>query len=96
VFLTFSKWEGFGLPVLEAMSCGKPVICRSIPIFREIVFPSKAGILLTEISPEDVGKAIDKIYEDYEKYSENALKYSANFNWHKHVKELMEVYTEYI
>jgi glycosyltransferase involved in cell wall biosynthesis len=100
IFVTLSRWEGFGLPVLEAMSCGKPVICRSIPIFRELVSPSNAGIMLPERSSEDMDeemeKAIYKIFENYESYSENALKYSFNFSWHKHVEELMEIYTKYV
>ena len=35
-FIYPSLFEGFGLPVLEAMACGTPVICSDIPVLREV------------------------------------------------------------
>ncbi|MEM1008129.1 MAG: glycosyltransferase, partial [Myxococcota bacterium] len=34
-----SLYEGFGLPILESMACGTPVICSDIPVFREFTTP---------------------------------------------------------
>jgi glycosyltransferase involved in cell wall biosynthesis len=92
IFITPSKWEGFGLPVIEAMACKKPIVARNIPIFQEIVKPSNAGILLNEFRPENLYKAISNIYNNYEQYSYNALKYSYNFDWRTHSLNLLNVY----
>lgn len=35
--LVASSYEGFGLPLLEAMACQRPVVCSSIPVFKEVV-----------------------------------------------------------
>ena len=43
-FVYLSLYEGFGLPPLEAMSCGTPAVCSDIPVFREIV--GEAAVLV--------------------------------------------------
>lgn len=56
VFLFPSHYEGFGLPVLEAMACGTPVICTNTSSLPEIV--GKAAMLLP---PDDTGEWINGI-----------------------------------
>ena len=54
LFISTSSYEGFGLPIMEALSCGTPVICSDIPVFREIYkdcviyFPVNNHIKLAE------------------------------------------------
>jgi len=58
VFVFPSFYEGFGLPPLEAMACGTPVIASSIPVFKEIL--GNAALLADPYNPEDIAL---KIYE---------------------------------
>ena len=44
VFVSASYWEGFGLPLLEAMACGKPVVARASSAMLELITESKAGL----------------------------------------------------
>ena len=67
-----SLYEGFGLPVIEAMSFGIPVIASDIDIMREVVLDS--GILCHTDSLKDWKKAIESVLsrENYIKYSKSA------------------------
>ncbi|MCB0064004.1 MAG: glycosyltransferase family 4 protein [Caldilineaceae bacterium] len=47
-FIYPSLFEGFGLPVLEAMACGTPVICSDIPVLREVVGESALTVIATD------------------------------------------------
>jgi glycosyltransferase involved in cell wall biosynthesis len=49
LFLYPSRYEGFGLPVVEAMACGTPVICSNAPGLREV-----AGGAAIQLAPDDV------------------------------------------
>jgi glycosyltransferase involved in cell wall biosynthesis len=49
LFLYPSRYEGFGLPVVEAMACGTPVICSNAPGVREV-----AGHAAIQVAPDDV------------------------------------------
>jgi len=49
LFLYPSRYEGFGLPVVEAMACGVPVICSNAPGVREV-----AGDAAIQLAPDDV------------------------------------------
>jgi glycosyltransferase involved in cell wall biosynthesis len=49
LFLYPSRYEGFGLPVVEAMACGTPVICSNAPGVREV-----AGDAAIQVEPDDV------------------------------------------
>ncbi len=43
-----SRYEGFGLPILESMACGTPVVCSDIPAYREV-----AGDAAARVDPDD-------------------------------------------
>ena len=58
VLVTASRDEGFGIPLVEAMSLGTPVVVSDIPVFREV-----AGAAGAYVDPEDVGGFVRAIRE---------------------------------
>jgi len=88
-----SLYEGFGLPILEAMACGCPVICSNTSSMPEVA--GDAAILIT---PEDeiaLAEAIDNVMED-EKLSQQLVKsgYSraSEFNWNNTAQKTMSIF----
>ncbi|HEY8678052.1 MAG TPA: glycosyltransferase family 1 protein [Candidatus Dormibacteraeota bacterium] len=59
IFVYPSTYEGFGLPVLEAMSCGTPVIVSSDAALRELV--DDAGVVLRTGSTEELTQAMERL-----------------------------------
>lgn len=91
--VTASKMEGFGIPPLEAMSLGCPVIVSDIPIFHEVY--GDAAIYFDQNDPSQMAKVIlsslaDKrlLEEQIKKGYKRALMYS----WQKMAEETLEVY----
>ena len=56
VFVLPSFWEGFGIPVVEAMACGVPVVVSDRGSLPEIV--GQAGVIVNPDSPQSIAKGI--------------------------------------
>jgi glycosyltransferase involved in cell wall biosynthesis len=93
--LYLSKYEGFGLPILEAQKCLCPVIALKNPASIEI---GKDSILYLNDDKEesilDVIRAI-KDQKSQEKILKNGLKNAMRYDWDASVKKLVGVYVEY-
>lgn len=90
-FVFTSQYEGFGLPVLEAMSCGCPVITSTSSSLPEVV--GDAGLAVTWDSMEEHVEAYRKIYIDgelREKLHEKGLERAKLFSWEKCADIMLE------
>lgn len=93
VFVYPSLYEGFGLPVVEAMACGTPVITSNITSLPEV-----AGDGAITVSPMDydaIGDNLLRLVEDekfYADMSKKALQRAAMYSWDKTVQDTLEVY----
>ncbi|MDI6891766.1 MAG: glycosyltransferase family 1 protein [Actinomycetota bacterium] len=95
IFVYPSLYEGFGLPVLEAMACGTPVICSNVSSLPEIV--GDAAILVDPYFVEGLSQAIYSLLMDNNKRGElreKGLKRARMFSWEKAASEVLEVYRE--
>ncbi len=93
--ISVSFYEGFGLPIIEGMSCAKPVIAAGNTSMREIV--GDAGILVNPANTDEIAFAIDKLLSDdglNKTLSEKCLKRSYDFSWEKTAKETLALYQE--
>ncbi len=91
MFIYPSLYEGFGLPVLEAMKCGCPVITSSTTSLPEVI--GECGITVSPENDEEMIKAFEKMYfnSDFrQECREKGLKRAENFTWEKCVSELLE------
>lgn len=92
-----SFYEGFGLPPLEAMCCGTPVIFGNNSSLIEVV--GKGGLPCDPYDINDIKEKFGQIYFDKElrnKKSREALKQSLNFSWRKTVVETLDIYNRII
>lgn len=97
IFVYPSIYEGFGLPPLEAMVHGTPVIVRPYASLPEIV--DKAGIVLSEDKPKEMGDVIVRLLMDHDmwrKYQQKALARSQELNWNETHKRIDTVIRKWV
>jgi len=90
-----SLYEGFGLPILEAMSCGTPVITSNVSSMPEVA--GKAALLIDPLNGEEIAWAIHKVLTDTElknRLKNSGLERTAFFSWEKTARQTLEVYQE--
>lgn len=90
-FVYTSQYEGFGVPPLEAMSCGCPVIVSNSSSLPEVV--GDAGLLIDWDSDEQHIRAYEDYYFDDNKrklYADKGLKRASQFSWSKMTDTLIE------
>lgn len=92
--VTASKDEGFGLPLIEAMSLDVPAICADIPIFHEV--GGKAALFFDPDSPEAFAAQVRKIEDPlYRQALITAGREQASmFTWQKSAKKLLGIMRE--
>ena len=95
LFVYPSLYEGFGLPVIEAMACRTPVITSNVSSLPEVA--GDAAILVDPYNVEEIADAIYRVISDKE-LKENliakGLKRATEFSWEKVAQETMKVFEE--
>lgn len=93
VFIYPSLFEGFGLPILEAMSCGTPVIAAGTSGLIETV--GDAGLLVNPLDPKEIKDAVLRIISDQDlkkKYIKRGLSRAKKFTWLSAAQKTLNVY----
>ena len=93
VFIYPSFYEGFGLPCLEAMASGCPVVSSNNSSLPEVV--GSAGILIDPDSVEEIANAIHNIIADVKlrnNFVEKGINQAKRFDWKKSAIQLLEIY----
>jgi len=95
LFVFPSLYEGFGLPVLEAMACGTPVITSNTSSLPEVA--GDAAVLVDPYSVEDIADAMERVLTDPDLRTELSRKgkeRAKQFTWEKCARETLKVYEE--
>jgi alpha-1,3-rhamnosyl/mannosyltransferase len=82
--LVASRYEGFGLPILEAMACRKPVVCSRIPVFEEVV--DGAAEIVDKHDVAGWANAMRRVVDDPEwvaDLAERGQRRGAEFTWER-------------
>jgi alpha-1,3-rhamnosyl/mannosyltransferase len=95
VFTYPSVYEGFGLPVLDAMSSGVPVICRADTSMAE--FSQGACLVCDTGEPQELAHKLQSLLESQalrESWARKGVQQAANFSWERCAKETAEIYQQ--
>jgi len=95
LFVFPSFYEGFGLPVLEAMACGRAVACSRTSAMPEVA--DGAGILFDPYSTAEIVRAMADLLLDAElraRMERLGLQRASRFSWHATAQKTLEVYRQ--
>ena len=88
-----SLYEGFGLPPLEAMACGAPVLASNTSSLPEVV--GEAGLTLPPDQPQAWAEALARVFDDAvlrAELSERGRRQAARFRWATAARQVRELY----
>lgn len=92
-FITASLHEGFGLPGLEAMRYGLPVLASNTAVFNEVY--DNGAIYFDPLNPEDIAKHMQLVAQDtqfHAQMQEKSVARVQHFNWAETAKQTLVVY----
>jgi len=97
LFVYPSLYEGFGMPLLEAMASGVPIVASRTSSIPEVV--GEAGVLVDPLSISDVSEAILKLLDNSSlrsSYREKGIQRAKQFTWERAAQETLKIYQEII
>jgi len=90
-----SRYEGFGLPILEAMSAGVPVVAADAGAATEVA--ANAGLLVAADDSQALAAGLAKVLDDEGLAADMALsgtERAGEFTWDRSAKQMMQLYTD--
>ena len=94
IYINNSRHEGFGLPLIEAEAHSLPILARRGTAMTELVKDGYNGFLFNDLN--EVPELINKIINNYEKFSYNAWKHSQNFTYKKFKVRYLRIIKKYL
>ena len=95
IFAFPSLYEGFGIPVLEAMACGTPVVTSNLSALPEVA--GDAGLLVDPYDPDAICNAFAELLENQgrrDELSRRGLERARHFTWHEVAEQTVRVYRQ--
>jgi glycosyltransferase involved in cell wall biosynthesis len=100
VLVNISEYESFGVSVIEAMACGKPVIVTNVGGLKEVVKDDTVGLKVEIGNVEQTAAAIERLVTDaalYQRISETARMYATTtYNWNDNLQQMLDAYKRLI
>lgn len=88
-----SFYEGFGLPLMESMACGTPVVCSKVASLTEISGPA---ILCDPTSPKEIAQKISHLINlpqnKRQILSQKCINHASKFTWEKVARQTISIY----
>jgi glycosyltransferase involved in cell wall biosynthesis len=95
VFVYPSLYEGFGLPPLEAMACGAPVIASRIPSLQETL--ADHALMVSPLDVDELANTLERLLSDemeQKRLAEKGQKHAAGFCWKETARLTLNIYKE--
>ncbi len=92
LFVFPSLYEGFGLPVLEAMACGTPIVCSNASSLPEVA--GNAALLIDPLDVEGLAAAMERVLDNEELQTElieRGFEQARKFSWERCARETLDV-----
>ncbi|HEV2445379.1 MAG TPA: glycosyltransferase family 1 protein [Candidatus Sulfopaludibacter sp.] len=94
-FVFPSRYEGFGLPPLEAMACGTPVVASNVSSLPEVV--GDAAVLVNPENVFDIARGVREVLLDDARRADliqRGRAQAARFSWDRTARQVLEIYTQ--
>lgn len=89
VTISASRWEGYGLPIMEGFAHGVPAIVRNVGHLQDMIKLSKAGLAFRDIA--EVPELIEAVGNDWLAYSQMATQFAAANPWYEKMDQYARV-----
>ncbi|HOP48055.1 MAG TPA: glycosyltransferase family 1 protein [Desulfobacteraceae bacterium] len=94
-FVYPSLYEGFGLPIIEAMACGSPVVCSNVSSIPEVA--GDAALQINPADEEDIAHALDRVMTDSvlrQTLIQRGFERAKDFSWRETAVKTLEVFAQ--